>query len=52
MAYAKQVGLDLYKPTRYDGTDLPSLWQIAEDCVNKALALPIIPSVVHGDLCF
>ena len=50
--YAKQQGIDLDKPTRYNGVNLPSLRQIAQICVEKTLALPEVPAVVHGDLCF
>lgn len=50
--YAKQQNLDLDKPIRYNGIDLPSLRQIATECIEKSLALPEIPAVVHGDLCF
>lgn len=31
---------------------MPSLRQIAQECIDASLALPEIPSVVHGDLCF
>lgn len=50
--YTQQIGLDLSVPTRYDGIDLPSLRDIADECINKSLSLPVIPAVVHGDLCF
>lgn len=51
-AYAKQQNIDLDKPTRYNGINLPSLRQIADECVSKTLALPEVPAIVHGDLCF
>jgi len=44
--------IELDKPARYNGKDLPSLRQIAQECIDASLALPEIPSVVHGDLCF
>lgn len=50
--YANQNGIDLDKPARYNGKDLPSLRQIAKECIEATLALPEIPAVVHGDLCF
>lgn len=50
--YAEKNGIDLDKPVRYNGIDLPSLRKIAELCVEKTLSLPEIPAVVHGDLCF
>ncbi|EER46663.1 hypothetical protein AM305_11535, partial [Actinobacillus minor NM305] len=50
--YAKQQGINLDIPVKYAGIQLPSLRQIAKECVEKALSLPIIPAVGHGDLCF
>lgn len=50
--YAKQQGINLDTPVKYAGIQLPSLRQIAKECVEKALSLPIIPAVSHGDLCF
>lgn len=50
--YAKQKGIELDKPARYNGKDLPPLRQIAQECIDASLALPEIPSIVHGDLCF
>lgn len=50
--YAKQNAIDLDRPTRYNGLDLPSLRQIAEECVGRTLELPDVPAIVHGDLCF
>lgn len=26
--------------------------QIAQDCVQRALGMPVVPAVLHGDLCF
>lgn len=50
--YAKQAKIDLTTPTRYAGVNLPSLLQIAQECIDMALQLPIIPAVLHGDFCF
>lgn len=51
-AYAEQNNINLDEPTYYNAVKLPSLRQIATECINKTLALPEIPAVVHGDLCF
>lgn len=51
-AYAEQANIDLSKPNKYAGIDLPSLQQITQECINKTLELPIVPAVLHGDLCF
>lgn len=50
--YAKQINLDLNSPTRYNGVNLPSIKEIAQECIHKSLALPTIYSIMHGDLCF
>jgi hypothetical protein len=36
----------------FSGKRLPSLQYMCNDCIKRALALPIIPGVLHGDLCF
>lgn len=50
--YASQKGLDLDKITQYDGVILPSLRQIARDCIDRTLKLPVVYAIAHGDLCF
>ncbi|MBR7551215.1 hypothetical protein KC220_21995, partial [Mycobacterium tuberculosis] len=35
-----------------DETMLGSTLEIAQDCIDKALALPNTVSVMHGELCF
>lgn len=50
--YANQQGINLDNPVRYDGIELPSLREIAQECIAKTLELPVIPTVSHGDLCF
>lgn len=50
--YAKHQGIDLDQPTRYNGVQLPSLRQIAKECIEQTLALPEVLTVSHGDLCF
>lgn len=37
---------------RYNRTDLPSLREIAKECIEATLALPEVPAITHGDLCF
>lgn len=36
----------------YEETCLGTVLEIAQDCIDKALALPAHISVMHGDLCF
>lgn len=50
--YASQVNLDLNKTVKYDGIDLPCLYDIAKECIEETIKLPEIPAIVHGDLCF
>lgn len=51
-AYAEATQLDLDAPIFYEGQNLGSTLEIAQDCIEKALALPCSVSVMHGDLCF
>ena len=51
-AYADDADVDLNKPVIYDETMLGSTLEIAQDCIDKALALPNTVGVMHGDLCF
>lgn len=51
-SYAKSNGINLEQPTRYNGVDLPSLREIARECIETTLSLPEIPAIIHGDLCF
>lgn len=51
-AYADDADVDLNQPVIYDETMLGSTLEIAQDCIDKALALPNTVSVMHGDLCF
>src|SRR5574344_1167295 len=48
----KNPEFNLNKPVVYDGKTLLSTIEIAEICINNALKLPIINSIMHGDLCF
>ncbi|AGH37710.1 EcbG [Bibersteinia trehalosi USDA-ARS-USMARC-192] len=50
--YAAQKGINLDNPVKYDGIKLPALREIAQECINETLKLPVIPAIVHGDLCF
>lgn len=37
--------------TLFQGQPLTAA-QIAKDCVQRALRMPVVPAVLHGDLCF
>lgn len=51
-AYAGASSIALDRATRINGQALPSLDQIAEHCIELALAAPCLPAIQHGDLCF
>lgn len=51
-SYANQKQLNLDMPSKYDSRVLPSIRSITQECIDRTLALPIIPAITHGDLCF
>jgi hypothetical protein len=51
ITFAEANDIDLDRPQRYGGFALPSLRAIASDCIARTEILPIIPAVLHGDLC-
>ena len=51
-AYATASGMSLSAPTRLNGRALPSLAEIVERCLETAARVPLVPGVMHGDLCF
>ncbi|HBH9166347.1 TPA: hypothetical protein KYC05_004998, partial [Escherichia coli] len=50
--YAVENNISIDKPVFYDNRRLPSLHDIASDCIDRTTQLPIVPSILHGDLCF
>lgn len=50
--FSKNNNFDLDRPIQYGQTTLPSVRNIAQICIEKSLALPVLASVMHGDLCF
>jgi Phosphotransferase enzyme family len=50
-AYADGCGLSVSAPTRLNGRALPSLSVILERCIEAAARVPLVPGVMHGDLC-
>ena len=50
--YIEMVGGSVDDIQFYDSVELPSLQVIISECIDKALTLPIIPCVLHGDFCF
>lgn len=49
--YSHATGFDLHQPMQYDQHVLPSVWQIAQDCVTRTRQLPSCPAILHGDFC-
>lgn len=50
--YQKSKQVDLQASIFYQGVELGSILDIAQDCIDKILKLPSQPVVMHGDLCF
>ncbi|WP_439328205.1 hypothetical protein [Lonepinella sp. BR2357] len=50
--YAQQTDINFEQSVIYNGVTLPCVLDIAKECVDYTLNLPIIPAVLHGDLCF
>ncbi len=50
--YSKSSGFDLDHSMQYATHRLPSIRKIANDCIQRVHALPALPAVIHGDLCF
>lgn len=51
-AYSEHTCFDLDHPMQYATHRLPSLQQIADECIQRTRELPALPAVMHGDLCF
>lgn len=50
--YSTSRNTDLNLTTYYSNQELPSIINIAHDCIARTLSLPITPAVLHGDFCF
>lgn len=51
-AFSQQSAFDLSRSVCYQGKAIGSVQSLSEACIDKALALPQIAAVLHGDLCF
>ena len=49
--YSDSSGVNLEVSASYGDRELPSIRQIAEDCISRTLALPVVPTILHGDFC-
>ena len=49
--FSKAQNFNLNSPVIYEGELLPTTIEIANDCIEKSLAIPVINAVLHGDLC-
>ncbi len=49
--FTEAENIDAARPLFHAGKQLPPLRDICEDCLQKILALPGAPGVLHGDLC-
>jgi hypothetical protein len=50
--YMKNSTIDFEIPIKYNGIVFQNIHYIVEDCINRAKNLPVIISILHGDLCF
>ncbi|WP_169391549.1 MULTISPECIES: hypothetical protein [Psychrobacter] len=50
--YQQSSQVDLHAPVDYEGVSIGSIFDIANDCIERALQLPSQPIIMHGDLCF
>lgn len=49
--YSEKQNFDLNSEVVYEGKKLPSTLDIATECIEKSLKLPVINTILHGDLC-
>ncbi|MGN1394478.1 MAG: hypothetical protein ACI4V7_10720 [Succinivibrionaceae bacterium] len=49
--YSSKQNFELTSSVIYEGKILPSTINIANECIEKSLALPIVNTILHGDLC-
>lgn len=50
--FTDAAGIDPTQALYYAERRLPSILEICEDCLEKTLALPYSPGILHGDLCW
>ncbi len=50
--FVAQKSISINQPFTYGGNQYPSILSIADECIAYNENLPLIPSVLHGDLCF
>lgn len=49
--FSKSQHVDLDAPRNYHGEPIGSLREICQHCIDLTLQLPMVASVMHGDLC-
>ncbi|MFM0276968.1 hypothetical protein P0D75_02965 [Paraburkholderia sediminicola] len=50
--FSRASGIGLDEPMRYGQKVLPSINEIANQCIDLACASNCVPAIGHGDLCF
>lgn len=50
--YAQQNNFDLDHAFTINGVQIPSVKQITNICIDLVTAMPAMPAIIHGDLCF
>lgn len=49
--FAEKSCLDINANVKFEGETLPSTLEIANECIAKAIELPVVNTILHGDLC-
>lgn len=50
--FTKQYDFDIQRQIVFNGEKQPSVKDLISICIENCLSLPIVPSILHGDLCF
>jgi hypothetical protein len=50
--FQQEQGISIDEPVIFNGKKLPTLREIVSDCIARANVVPIVPGILHGDLCF
>ncbi|MDQ8951778.1 hypothetical protein RFH42_02240 [Acinetobacter rudis] len=52
LQYLSENNIDIHKKFNFKNTNLPTLEEILNECIDKVLQLKKLYGVMHGDLCF
>ncbi|OFL18276.1 hypothetical protein HMPREF2785_01010 [Corynebacterium sp. HMSC067D03] len=46
------MGVSGNEPVVFNGVSLPAVWEIVDDLIADSLSRPVLPGLLHGDMCF